>query len=100
MRIVTGTLRGRHIASGQLGSLRLTSSRLKESIFSMLGPDLQGTHFLDLCAGSGQMGLEALSRGAHVVFNEPDRRHLHKSFRPVAKPGSTPAIALARPPST
>jgi len=74
VRIVTGTLRGRHIASGQLGSLRLTSSRLKESIFSMLGPDLQGTHFLDLCAGSGQIGLEALSRGAHVVFNEPDRR--------------------------
>ena len=74
MRIVTGTLRGRRIPSGQLGNLRLNSSRLKESIFAMLGPNLQETHFLDLCAGSGQMGLEALSRGAHVVFNEPDRR--------------------------
>lgn len=74
MRIVTGTLRGRRIASGRLGNLRLTSSRLKESIFAVLGADLQGAHFLDLCAGSGQIGLEALSRGAHVVFNEPDRR--------------------------
>ena len=74
VRIVTGTLRGRRIASSRLGNLRLTSSRLKESIFAMLGPDLKGNHFLDLCAGSGQIGLEALSRGAHVVFNEPDRR--------------------------
>lgn len=74
MRIVTGDLRGRRIPSGRLGNLRLTSSRLKEAIFTMLGADLQGCNFLDLCAGSGQMGLEALSRGAQVVFNEPDRR--------------------------
>jgi len=74
VRIVTGDLRGRRIPSGRLGNLRLTSSRLKESIFAMLGSHLQGTRFLDLCAGSGQMGLEALSRGAQVVFNEPDRR--------------------------
>lgn len=74
MRIVTGDLRGRRIPSGRLGNLRLTSSRLKEAIFSMLGSDLTGYNFLDLCAGSGQMGLEALSRGAQVVFNEPDRR--------------------------
>lgn len=74
MRIVTGNLRGRRIPSGRLGNLRLTSSRLKEAIFTMLGADLQGCNFLDLCAGSGQMGLEALSRGAKVVFNEPDRR--------------------------
>ncbi len=74
MRIVTGSLRGRGIPSSRLGNLRLTSSRLKESVFAMLGADLQGTRFLDLCAGSGQMGLEALSRGAQVVFNEPDRR--------------------------
>ncbi len=84
MRIVTGNLRGRHIPSGRLGNLRLTSSRLKEAIFSMLGADLQGLNFLDLCAGSGQMGLEALSRGAQVVFNEPDRRryrHLRELLR-------------------
>ncbi len=80
MRIITGQLRGRPIPSGRLGNLRLTSSRLKEAIFSMLGADIEGTNFLDLCAGSGQMGLEALSRGAQVVFNEPDRRR-HRLLR-------------------
>ena len=77
MRIVTGIYRGRRIPSGnRLGDIRLTSTRLKEAVFSMLGPDLQGQTFLDLCAGSGQIGLEALSRGATVEFNEPDRRRL------------------------
>ena len=75
MRIVTGHLRGRIIPSHRtLSSIRLTSSRLKEALFSMLGPNLHDRAFLDLCAGSGQIGLEALSRGARVTFNEPDRR--------------------------
>lgn len=75
VRIVTGTYRGRQIPSGRrLRQIRLTSTRLKEAVFSMLGPDLNGRTFLDLCAGSGQMGLEALSRGAHVELNEPDHR--------------------------
>ena len=47
---------------------------LKEAVFAMLGPSLQEFAFLDLCSGSGQMGLEACSRGAAVVFNEPDQR--------------------------
>ena len=80
MRIVTGTYRGRQIPSGQrLRQIRLTSTRLKEAVFSMLGPNLKGRTFLDLCAGSGQMGLEALSRGASVELNEPDhqrRQHI------------------------
>ena len=75
MRIVTGTYRGRQIPSGRrLRQIRLTSTRLKEAVFSMLGPDLEGRTFLDLCAGSGQMGLEALSRGASVEINEPDHQ--------------------------
>jgi 16S rRNA (guanine(966)-N(2))-methyltransferase RsmD len=79
VRIVTGTFRGRRIPSGnRLGDIRLTSTRLKEAVFSMLGPDLDGQNFLDLCAGSGQMGLEALSRGAIVELNEPDRRRLRQ----------------------
>ena len=80
MRIVTGTYRGRQIPSGRrLRQIRLTSTRLKEAVFSMLGPNLKGRTFLDLCAGSGQMGLEALSRGASVELNEPDylrRQHI------------------------
>ena len=79
MRIVTGIYRGRRIPSGgRLGDIRLTSARLKEAVFSMLAPDLGGQTFLDLCAGSGQIGLEALSRGATVELNEPDRRRLNQ----------------------
>lgn len=75
MRIVTGALRGRVVPSSRvLQSIRLTSSRLKEAVFSMVGDDLTGLLFLDLCAGSGQIGLEAASRGAQVWINEPDER--------------------------
>ena len=76
MRIVTGTLKGRVIpfTSRRHGDIRVTSARLKESLFAMLGADLSATTFLDLCAGTGQMGLEASSRGARVIAAEPDRR--------------------------
>ena len=76
MRIITGSLRGRSIPFnvGRKGSVRLTSSMLKEAVFAMLGPELDGQSFLDLCAGSGQMGLEAISRGARAVLNEADKR--------------------------
>ena len=75
MRVITGSLKGRTIPfSARKGSLRVTGSMLKEAVFAMLGPQLQESAFLDLCAGSGQMGFEACSRGASVVFNEPDRR--------------------------
>ena len=76
MRIVTGHLKGRTIPfnSRQKNSVRLTSSMLKEAVFAMLGADLEGNSFLDLCAGSAQMGLEACSRGARATLNEPDQR--------------------------
>ncbi len=76
MRIVTGVLKGRTIpfSSRRQGAIRFTSSMLKEAVFAMLGADLKGRSFLDLCAGSGQMGLEAYSRGACVELNEPDQR--------------------------
>lgn len=75
MRIITGHLRGRSlpISHKRHGDIRVTSSRLKEAVFARLGP-LDGTHWLDLCAGSGQIGLEAFSRGAQVVCAEPDQR--------------------------
>ncbi|MBT4503631.1 MAG: methyltransferase [Gemmatimonadetes bacterium] len=82
MRIITGHLRGREIPSHRaLSSIRLTSSRLKEAVFSMLGSGLEDQIFLDLCAGSGQIGLEACSRGAQVTFNEPDRRRYEQLRR-------------------
>ncbi len=73
MRIIAGTCRGRRIASPKGLNTRPTLTRIKESLFSKLQFALQGARVLDLYAGSGSLGLEALSRGAcYVVFNDKD----------------------------
>ena len=78
LRIITGTLKGRTIPFNprRQGAIHITSSRLKEAFFSMLGTDLVGQTFLDLCGGCGQIGLEAYSRGARLTLNEADARRL------------------------
>ena len=63
MRIIAGTHRGRRIAAPAGDATRPTSDRVREALFSILGP-LEGVDVLDLFAGSGALGLEALSRGA------------------------------------
>lgn len=68
MRVVAGLYRGRRIAAPAGDATRPTSDRVRESLFSILGP-LDDLRVLDLFAGSGALGLEALSRGArHVTF--------------------------------
>jgi len=75
MRIVAGTLRGRKIDAPTLERLRPTSDRLRETLFNVLAPRIQGARMLDGFAGSGAVGIEALSRGAsHVTFIECDAR--------------------------
>lgn len=64
MRIITGSARGTHLYTLEGEATRPTSERAKEALFSMLGERVIGAHVLDLFAGSGQLGLEALSRGA------------------------------------
>ena len=64
MRIITGTARGTKLVTLEGEATRPTSERTKESVFSMLQFDIEGRRVLDLFGGSGQMGLEALSRGA------------------------------------
>lgn len=64
MRIITGSAKGRVLATLPGAATRPTSEKAKEAIFSMLQFDIEGRRVLDLFAGSGQMGLEALSRGA------------------------------------
>ena len=64
MRIITGSARGTKLATLEGDTTRPTSERTKEAVFSMIQFDIEGRTVLDLFAGSGQMGLEALSRGA------------------------------------
>lgn len=64
MRIITGTARGRRLETLPGEDTRPTAERVKEGLFSALQFEIEGRHVLDLFAGSGQLGLEALSRGA------------------------------------
>ena len=75
MRIVAGEFRGRALKSPSWDGLRPTSDRLRETLFNILGPAIRGARVLDGFAGTGAIGIEALSRGAaHVVFVEQDPR--------------------------
>jgi 16S rRNA (guanine(966)-N(2))-methyltransferase RsmD len=67
MRIIAGTYRSRTLAAPPGMSTRPTSDRLRETLFNVLAPRIAGAAFLDLYAGSGAVGLEALSRGAASV---------------------------------
>ena len=74
MRIIAGTHRGHRIAAPAGLDTRPTSDRVRENTFNLIGP-VDGASVLDLFAGSGAMGLEALSRGAgSATFVEADRR--------------------------
>src|SRR5439155_19972823 len=73
MRIIAGTHRGHRIAAPKGRDTRPTSDRVRENAFNLIGP-VDGARVLDLFAGSGAMGLEALSRGAaSAIFVESDR---------------------------
>ena len=75
MRIIAGTLRGRRLQSPTWEGVRPTSDRLRETLFNVLGPRVAGARVLDGYAGTGALGIEAISRGAvWVAFVECDRR--------------------------
>src|SRR5215467_1567519 len=75
MRIIAGKYRGRKLRTPPSLATRPTSDRLRETLFNILAPRIEGARFLDLCAGTGAVGLEALSRGAaHVTFVDQSRR--------------------------
>lgn len=74
LRIIGGTWRGRRVKFPDVAAIRPTPDRVRETLFNWLQHDIAGRRCLDLFAGSGALGLEALSRGAaHVVF--VDREH-------------------------
>ncbi|MCK9555861.1 16S rRNA (guanine(966)-N(2))-methyltransferase RsmD [bacterium] len=73
MRVISGKAKGKRLFSPGNSSLRPTLDRVKESIFNMISGALPGAAVLDLFAGTGQLGIEALSRGSkHCLFMEKD----------------------------
>ena len=68
MRIIAGQYRSRQVVAPAGAVTRPTSDRLRETLFNVLAPRIEGVTFLDLFAGSGAVGIEALSRGARQVY--------------------------------
>lgn len=102
MRVITGTARGRALEAPPGTDTRPTTAKVKEAVFSMIQFEVEGAKVLDLFAGSGQMGIEALSRGArHCVLvdnakqsQEILRRNLaHTKLGEAAKLVATDALS-------
>jgi 16S rRNA (guanine966-N2)-methyltransferase len=97
VRIVSGRWRGRIISAPSDDRVRPTADRVREAWMSILQHDLPGARVLDVFAGSGALGLEALSRGAeHADFVEISRRSLDALHRNVAALGATPHCTIHR----
>ena len=87
IRIIAGSAKGIRLESPKGIDVRPTLDRVRESVFNVIGPDIEGMAFLDLFAGTGAVGIEALSRGvARVTFVESNpkvlalvRRNLEKA---------------------
>lgn len=74
MRVITGSARGRRLKELPGRETRPTTDKVKESVFNIVQFDLEGRNVLDLFAGTGQMGIEALSRGARAAVFVDQRR--------------------------
>ena len=93
MRIIGGTWRGRQISVPPSGGVRPTGDRVREAWFSIIQYDVPKATVVDLCAGSGALGIEALSRGAaHVTFVD--------SSAPILAAIQRSLVALGAAPST
>jgi 16S rRNA (guanine966-N2)-methyltransferase len=96
MRIVAGAAKGRRLVAPKGFDVRPTTDRVKEALFSSLQPLLPGARVLDLYAGSGGLGLEALSRGAAVVTfverAQPAVTALRRNIETVGLPGATVVV--------
>lgn len=78
MRVIAGTCRSLPLETPKGNDVRPTTDRIKETLFNIINPYLYDCNFLDVCAGSGQIGIEALSRGAKgCVFVEPAKESIN-----------------------
>jgi 16S rRNA (guanine966-N2)-methyltransferase len=97
VRIVAGTLRGRTLDGPKWEGLRPTSDALRETLFNVLGPSVVGVRVLDAFAGTGAVGIEAVSRGAaRATFIERDPRAIALIERNIAALGVENACAIIR----
>ncbi len=97
MRIVAGTLKGRRLEGPSWDGLRPTSDSLRETLFNVLGPTLAGARVLDAFAGTGAVGLEAISRGAaETTFVENDPRSIILLKRNITHCGVENACVIIR----
>jgi 16S rRNA (guanine(966)-N(2))-methyltransferase RsmD len=88
VRIISGEFRGRRLRAPDGLATRPTSDRVRESLFNIVAARVPGSRFLDLFAGSGAVGLEAISRGAdEAVFVEQSRRALEQIEQNIAHCG-------------
>jgi len=97
MRVISGRLKGRRLKAPTWGGLRPTSDKLRETLFNILAPRIAGARVLDGYAGTGAVGIEALSRGAAMVtFVENDRRAQALIAENLAHCGVTNGYAIIR----
>lgn len=97
MRIIAGSLKGRVLQAPTWAGLRPTSDRLRETLFNILAPRIAEARVLDVCAGTGAVGIEAISRGArHVTFVESDRRAVALIESNLRRCGVTQGYTVAR----
>jgi 16S rRNA (guanine966-N2)-methyltransferase len=97
VRVIAGHYRGTRLYTPSGVAIRPTSDRLRESIFNIIGPQIRGKRILDLFAGTGAMGIEALSRGAtHAIFIDNNAQSLdliHRNIEKVSAHERTTVIA-------
>lgn len=97
MRVIAGHLKGRKLETPEWEGLRPTSDRLRETLFNVLAPVIEGARVIDGYAGTGAVGIEALSRGAaHVTFIEQDMRAVRLIETNLARCGVRERYAIIR----
>ena len=97
MRVITGIARGKRLKALEGNDVRPTTDKVKEGIFSAIQFDIEGRRFLDMYAGSGQMGIEALSRGAEsAVFVDSSPASIKVCTENVTSAGFTASSKIVK----
>ena len=99
IRVIAGSLKGRRLVTPSWDGLRPTADRLRETLFNVLAGDIEGARVMDGFAGTGALGIEALSRGAsHVTFVERDRRAVELIEENLTRCGVNGGYSIIRAP--